>query len=170
MADDLEKKFNAALKLMDEGKCPEAFTKFKKLCEEYPDNPEVWYFKAESGNMASGMFGKNIKNEDIIEAYNKARDLDSENADYHQSYGLFCISIGKYEDAEDAYKAAAECDESRESMFYSEFAIEYYNNIMAQYGEILENDPKAGYKYTKKALEYMLKALDITPEMAKEIL
>lgn len=170
MADDLDKKINAAMKLMDEGKFPEAFSKFKKLCEENPDDAELWYLKAESGNMASGMFGKNVKNEEILEAYNKARDLDSANADYHQSYGQFCISIAKYDEAEEAYKAAAECDESRESTFFSEFAVEYYNNVMAQYGEILEKDPRAGDKFTKKALEYLLKALDITPELAKELL
>lgn len=55
------------------------------------------------------------------------------------------------------------------SALYSEFAIEYYNNVMATYGEIME-DPKARAPYAKKALTYMLKALDIEPEEAKTLL
>ena len=52
---------------------------------------------------------------------------------------------------------------------YSEFAIEYYNHILGSYGEILD-DPKARAKYAKKALEYMLKALDMSEEEAKSLL
>ena len=40
---------------------------------------------------------------------------------------------------------------------------------MGTYGEIME-DPKARAKYAKKALEYMLKALDISAEEAKTLL
>ena len=52
---------------------------------------------------------------------------------------------------------------------YSEFAIEYYNNVLGTYGEILD-DPKARAKYAKKALDYMLKALDMSEEEAKSLL
>lgn len=52
---------------------------------------------------------------------------------------------------------------------YSEFAIEYYNHILADYGEILD-DPKNRVKYAKKALSYMLKALDMSEEEAKSLL
>ena len=48
-------------------------------------------------------------------------------------------------------------------------AIEYFNNVMAQYGEIME-DPKARAPYAKKALQYMLKALDLDAEEAKSLL
>ena len=85
------------------------------------------------------------------------------------AFGLFCISIQKYDEAEEAYRAAAEVDESLTSSLYSEFAIEYYNNVMAQYAEIME-DPKARAPYAKKALQYMLLALDIDAEEAKSLL
>ena len=169
MADDLEKKLNAGMKAMDEGDFKKAYSAFKKLCAENPDNADCWYYKAECGSMASGMFGAKVSNEEIMEAYNKAIELDAENADYYQSYGLFCISINKYDEAEKAYNEAAECDESRAASLYSEFAVEYFNNVMATYGEIME-DPKARAPYAKKALEYMLKALEIEPEEAKTLL
>ena len=169
MADDLEKKLNAGMKAMDEGDFKKAYTSFKKLCAENPDIAECWYYKAECGSMAAGMSGAKVSNEEIMEAYNKAIELDAENADYYQSYGLFCISIGKYEEAETAYNEAAQIDESLAPSLYSEFAIEYYNHILGSYGEILD-DPKARAKYAKKALEYMLKALDMSEEEAKSLL
>ena len=47
--------------------------------------------------------------------------------------------------------------------------MEFFNNVMASYGEIME-DPKARAPYAKKALEYMLKALELSPEEAKSLL
>ena len=168
-ADDIQKKLLAGMKAMDEGDFKKAYSSFKKLCAENPDDADCWYYKAECGNMASGMGEAKIKDEEIIEAYKKAIDLNSENADYLQSYGQFCISIGKYNDAEEAYKAAVEVDDSRIGEFYSEFAVSFYDHVLGTYGEIME-DPKARAPYAKKALEYMLKALDISPEEAKTLL
>lgn len=168
MADDLSKKLAAGMKAMDEGDFKKAYSSFKKLCDENPNNAECWYYKAECGNMAAGMFGAKVKDEDIIEAYNKAIELDPQ-CDYYESYGLYCISINKYDEAEKAFCEAAEADESRSASLYSEFAVEYFNNVMASYGEIME-DPKARAPYAKKALEYMLKALEIEPEEAKSLL
>ncbi len=164
-----EKKLAAAMKAMDEGDFKKAYTAFKKLVVEYPDNADAWYYKAECGNYASGMFGAKVDPQEIMDAYKKAMELDSSRVDYYQSYGQFCISINKYDEAEGAYNEAAEIDESMSSALYSEFAIEYYNNVMATYGEIME-DPKARAPYAKKALTYMLKALDIEPEEAKTLL
>ena len=168
MADDLSKKLAAGMKAMDEGDFKKAYSSFKKLCDENPNDAECWYYKAECGNMAAGMFGAKVKDEDIIEAYNKAIELDPQ-CDYYESYGLYCISINKYDEAEKAFCEAAEADESRSASLYSEFAVEYFNNVMASYGEIME-DPKARALYAKKALEYMLKALEIEPEEAKSLL
>ena len=152
-----EKKIANAMKAMDEGDFKKAYTAFKKLAAEIPDNADVWYYKAECGNYASGMFGAKVDVQEIMDAYKKAIELDGDRVDYYQSYGLFCISVNKYDEAEKAYCEAAEMDESMSASLYSEFAIEYYNNVMATYGEIME-DPKARAPYGKKALEYMLKA------------
>jgi tetratricopeptide (TPR) repeat protein len=164
-----DKKIIAAMKAMDEGDFKKAYSAFKKLVVEYPDNADCWYFKAESGNYASGMFGAKADEQEIMDAYKKAMELDPERVDYYQSYGQFCISIGKYDEAEGAYNEAAEIDESMSSTLFSEFAIEYYNHVMATYGEIME-DPKARAPYGKKALKYMLKALDMDAEEAKSLL
>ena len=115
------------------------------------------------------MFGAKIKDEEIMDDYTKAIELDDANPQYYQSYGLFCISVGKYDEAEKAYNEAAQIDESMAPSLYSEFAIEYYNNVLGTYGEILD-DPKARAKYAKKALGYMLKALDMSEEEAKNLL
>ncbi len=164
-----EKKIVNAIKAMDEGDFKKAYTAFKKLVTEFPDNADIWYYKAECGNYASGMFGAKVDSQEIIDAYKKAIELDEDRVDYYQSYGLFCISVNMYDEAEKAYCEAAEIDESMSASLYSEFAIEYYNNVMATYSEIMEN-PKARAPYGKKALEYMLKALDMTPDEAKSLL
>ena len=164
-----QKKYDAALKVMDQGDFKKAHGSFKKFTEEYPDDAEGWYCRAECANYASGMFGAKIKDEEIMDDYMKAMELDDTNPQYYQSYGLFCISIGKYDEAEKAYNEAAQIDESMAPSLYSEFAIEYYNNVLGTYGEILD-DPKARAKYAKKALDYMLKALDMSEEEAKSLL
>lgn len=170
MADaSAEKKIANAMKAMDEGDFKKAYTAFKKLVVEVPDDPDVWYYKAECGNYASGMFGAKADTQEIMDAYKKAIELDPSRVDYYQSYGQFCISLGKYDEAEGAYNEAAEIDESMSPTLYSEFAIEYYNHAMASYGEIMD-DPKARAPFEKKALSYMLKALDIDPEEAKSLL
>jgi len=166
---EAEKKFEAAMKVMDQGDFKKAYPAFKKFTDEFPQDAEGWYYRAESGNYASGMFGAKVKDEDIMDAYTKAIELDGNRADYYQSYGLFCISINKYDEAEKAYNEAAQIDESLAASLYSEFAIEYYNSIMGNHGDILE-DLKARAPYAKKALEYMLKALDMSPEEAKSLL
>ena len=168
MADDLAKKLATGMKAMDEGDFKKAYSSFKKLCAENPNEAECWYYKAECGSLASGMFGAKVSNEEIMEAYNKAIELDA-NCDYYESYGLFCISINKYDEAEKAFNEAVDADSSRAANLYSEFAVEYFNNVMASYGEIME-DPKARAPYAKKALEYMLKALEIEPAEAKTLL
>ena len=99
----------------------------------------------------------------------KAIELDPENTDYYSSYGSFCISIGKFEEAEGAYSEAAEMDESNASRYLAEFAVDYYNAVLARYGEIMD-DPAARAPYAKKALLFMLKALEIEPEEAKKLL
>lgn len=164
-----QKAYDAAMKKMDAGDFKASLTAFKKYVASYPDDPEGWYFYAESANYAGGMFGARVKDEDILNAYTRAMELDDTRVDYYQSYGLFCISIGKYEEAERAYNEAAEIDTSMAPSLYSEFAIEYYNHVLAAYGEITD-DPKNRVKFAKKALGYMLKALDMSEEEAKTLL
>ena len=165
---DLEKKLMDGMKALDEGDLKKAYSAFKKLAAEFPDVPEVWFYKAEAGNMSSGMAGAKIADDEIADAYKKAIELDSENGDYYAAYGAFCISIGKFEEAEKAYSEAAEIDESNSSRYYSEFAVDYYSMVLARYGEIMD-DPKARAPFAKKAVEYMLKALDISMDEAKTL-
>ena len=63
MADDLAKKLAAGMKAMDEGDFKKAYSSFKKLCAENPDDAECWYYKAECGNYASGMGEAKVKDE-----------------------------------------------------------------------------------------------------------
>lgn len=166
---DTEKQLNDGIRSMEEGDFKKAYSKFKKLTEDSPKSPEAWFLRAESGNMASGMFGAKVSEEEIMASYKKAIELDPENCEYYASYGAFCISVGKYDEAEGAYNEAAELDESESSRFYSEFAADYYSNALARFGEIMD-DPKAREKYARKALLYMLKALDMSAEEAKSLL
>lgn len=162
-----DKKISNAMKAMDEGDFKKAYSYFKKLVIEFPDNAKCWYYKAECGNYASGIFGVKIDIKEIAEAYRMAIKLDSNHADYYQSYGLFCISVGWYDEAETAYCNAADMDKSMAASLYSEFAIEYYSSIMITCDD---GDSKDKALYGKKALKYMLKALEMTPEEAKSLL
>ncbi|MFA7342206.1 MAG: hypothetical protein WCY65_03450 [Candidatus Methanomethylophilaceae archaeon] len=166
---DAEKSMRDGQKEMEKGDFKKAYSKFKKATEEDPSSAEAWFHRAEAGNLASGMFGAKIGDEDIMEAYKKAIELDAENTDYYSSYGSFCISIGKFEEAEGAYSEAAEMDESNASRYLAEFAVDYYNAVLARYGEIMD-DPAARAPYAKKALLFMLKALEMEPEEAKKLL
>jgi len=169
MAGDLEKKLAEGMRPMDQGDFKKAYSSFKKLAAEFPESAEVWFYKAETGNYAAGMAGAKISDDEVAEAYKKAIELDPGNSEYFASYGAFCISVGRFEEAEKAYSEAAEMDESNASRFYSEFAADYYNAVLARFGEIMD-DPKARAPYAKKALLYMLKALDMEPEEAKTLL
>ena len=169
MADDIAKKLAAGMKAMEEGDFKKAYSAYKKICAENPNDAECWYYKAECGNYASGMGEAKVKDEEIIEAYEKAIELDAK-CEYYESYGLFLISINKFDDAEKIFCEAAEADESRSASLYSEFAVEYFNQVTALYDEIIERQPEAKEKFEKKALEYLLKAIDVTPEEAKKLL
>ncbi|MDR2866632.1 MAG: hypothetical protein LBV13_04445 [Methanomassiliicoccaceae archaeon] len=166
---DLEKQLSDGMKAMDEGDFKKAYSKFKKLAEDFPKSAEAWFLRADTGRMASGMFGAKIADEEIMTSYKKAIELDAENCEYYAEYGAFCIEIGKYDEAEKAYNEAAELDSAESPRFFSEFATSYYNNVLAKYGEIMD-DPKARAPYAKKALLYMLKALEMEPEEAKSLL
>lgn len=166
---DLEKMIKDGHKEMEKGDFKKAYSKFKKAAEEFPESAEAWFLKAETGNMASGMFGAKISDDDIVDAYKMAIQLEPENFVYYSSYGGFCISVGKYDEAEGAYKEAAELDEPNAARYLSEFAVDYYHSVIARYGEIMD-DPKAREPYAKKALKYMLLALEIEPEEAKRLL
>ena len=176
MADEMQvrdaaaqKKFDAAMRKMETGDFKGALTAFKKYTDEFPGDAEGWYFRAECASGAVGMFGARVKDEEIISAYQKAIELDGNRVEFYQAYGSFCIDIGKLDEAEMAYNEAAQIDESMSASLYSEFAIAYYDHVLAEYGEILD-DPKNRVKYAKKALSYMLKALDMSEEEAKSLL
>ncbi len=166
---DLDKMIKDGHKEMEKGDFKKAYSKFKKAAEEFPESAEVWFLKAETGNMASGMFGAKISDDDIVDAYKMAIQLEPENFVYYSSYGAFCISVGKYDEAEGAYKEAAELDEPNAARYLSEFAVDFYHSVIARYGEIMD-DPKAREPYAKKALSYMLLALEIDPEEAKKLI
>lgn len=164
-----QKSFEVAMKAMDQGDFKKAHSAFKKFVAEHTEDAEGWYYLAESGYYAAGMFGARVKDEEIIEAYTKAIELDGNRPEFYQSYGHFCIEAGKYDEAEKAYAEAVQIDSSLAASLYSEFAIDYFDNVMAKYGEIMD-DPKARAPYAKKALMYMLKALELDPEEAKSLL
>ena len=67
-----QKKYDAAMKVMDQGDFKKAHGSFKKFTEEYPDDAEGWYCRAECANYASGMFGAKIKDEEKLEVTEEA--------------------------------------------------------------------------------------------------
>lgn len=149
--------------LLTEGEYKKALSKFDKAVKEDPENPEAHYGRAEAG-----MLLPKVSSEDIHSAFNKAIELDPRNAFYLASYGAFCIEEGRFNDAEKAYNQAAEMDPDNAPNYYSEFAVEYYRRAPEIHEDLMDEE---GMKVIRrKALQYLLKAVGMDMDQAKEIL
>ena len=109
-----------------------------------------------------------IKVENIIELYQKAIELDPENVYFLTTLGSFCSDVGKFNEAEQLYTKATEIDEENASLYYSEFAISYFLKAPIIMEKFLDDNTRKMIK--KKSLIYMLRALNMDEEEAKELL
>ncbi len=101
--EEIDKLLKQAYQSLDEGDYQKALSKFDKVVKTDPNNAEAWFGKAEAGVLVP-----KAKTEDILAAYRKAAELYPKNPLYHSSMGSFCVETGLFNDAEAAYKMAAE--------------------------------------------------------------
>jgi len=136
---------------------------FKEAIRMAPDNPQAYFGRAEA---SLGI--QNISAEDIAADYEKAIELNDREPLYYVRYGGFCIDEMMFKKAEECYIKAAEIDDANSRHYFSEFANEYV------FMENVKKELKKGKSRTKrvytKALRYLLKGIDLSPEDALDYL
>src|SRR5881392_1628515 len=120
--------------------------------------------KADPSN-AVAFFGEA---EEIMALYKKAIELDGENPQYRDALASFCVDLGRFNDAEEQYNAAARLDEENAPFYWSEFAIQYARKAPVIMEQFL--DDKTRDMIRQKALTYALKALGVEKDDAKRLL
>jgi tetratricopeptide (TPR) repeat protein len=154
------KDLEAGQKLMGEGEFKKALNKFKKVLKEDQKNAMAWFLKAEC------YIGVPKMNDDeVLEAYNKAIELEEGNPFFYLSRGAFCLESGKWTIAEESYKKAAELDEENEARYLSEFGVEYFNAMSRKYGDKKEYMKEA----KKKAATYLLMSIGLDVDEFKTL-
>lgn len=136
--------------LMNDGEFTKALNKFKKVLSTDEKNALAWFLKAECYVGVPKM-----TDDEVLEAYNKAIELEKGNPFFLISRGAFCLESGKWTIAEESYKKAAEIDKENEGRYFSEFGVEYYNAMANKYGD----NPAYMKEAKKKAVTYLLKAI-----------
>ncbi|MFQ6012620.1 MAG: tetratricopeptide repeat protein [Thermoplasmata archaeon] len=141
----------------------QAFRQFQAAVKKDPKNAYAHFCQAEA---ALGL--NDLEPGDIASLYQRAIDLEPENPQYLNAYGLFCIDVGRFKAAEEAFNQAATVDAENAALYYSDFAVNYYRQapvVMQQY-----LDATTERMIAKKALDYLLKALDMTEEEMRSLL
>lgn len=140
-----------------------AYKHFDKATKADPGNAVAFFGKAES---ALGV--PKVEADEILALYKKAIELDGENPQYRDALASFCVDLGRFNEAEEQYNAAAKLDEDNAPFYWSEFAIQYARKAPVVMQQFM--DDKTRDMIRQKALGYALKALGIEKEDAKRIL
>ena len=160
---DIEKDMMKAETLLAQFEYEKARKKFNDVIKADPKNAMAYFGKAEA---TLGMPKAKIEN--IMELYQKAFELEPDNVYYLTTLGSFCSDIGRFNEAEQYYTKATEIDEENASVYFSEFAISYFIKAPIIMEKFLDDNTRKMIK--KKSLVFMLQALDMTEEEAKELL
>jgi len=143
-----------------------AYKHFDKAAKADPTNATAFFGKAEA---ALGM--PKMEGEKILEFYLKAVELAPDNPQYLEAYGLFCLDMQRFGDAEKAFNSAADADPDEAPMYWAEFAVQYVQRApAAMEAKGLNLDEKTMEIIQRKALEYALKSLQLDKETAKKLL
>lgn len=160
---DASKEILAGQRLLAQMKYKEAMSKFNRAIKIDPNNPEAYFGKAEAATCIP-----KISEEEVIEAYKKAIDLNAKNPLYYQRLGAFYLDIGRFKDAEKCYRKAVEIDSEGAGYYLSELAFEYYQSAIRRLDEDAKNEELD--KIIKNSILYFLQAIDVDPEHAKRLL
>jgi len=160
MGADVNKDLEEGQMLLNDGEFNKALNKFKKVLAADEKNALAWFLKAEC------YIGVPKMGEDeVLEAYNKAIELEKGNPFFLISRGAYCLDAGKWTIAEESYKKAAELDKDNEARYLSEFGVEYYNAMANKYGD----NPAYMKEAKKKAVTYLLKSIGMNVDELKTL-
>ena len=106
--------------------------------------------------------------EKAIVHYNKAVEGDPENPMYHALFGRFLVDVGKFNDAEREYRAAAQTDIENSAEYMMELASSYMRVAPIAMEKFMNDETMLIIK--RKALGWALDALEITPDEMKKLL
>jgi tetratricopeptide (TPR) repeat protein len=140
-----------------------AYKAFDKATKADPANAVAFFGKAEA---ALGV--PKVEAEEILGLYKKAIELDGENPQYRDALASFCVDLGRFNEAEEQYNAAAKLDPENGPFYWSEFAIQYARKAPVVMEQFL--DDKTRDMIRQKALMYALKALGLEKDDAKRLL
>jgi len=163
MADTIEKDLMDAQDALASGDFEKAVSKYNKAIKADPKRAEAHFGKAEA---AVGV--PKISQEEVMESYKKAVELDPKNPIFQSSYAAFLVEAGRFNEAEAAYIKAAELDPDNARYYFSEFGVEYTIRAPIVMEKFL--DDKTKDMILKKGLKYLLKAAGMTEEDAKRLL
>ena len=149
--------------LLAEFEYGKARKKFNDIIKANSKCAQAYFGKAEAS-----LGEHKVKAEEIQELYQKAIDLEPDNVYFITSLGAFWIEIGRFNDAEELYTKATELDEENAGMYFSEFAMGYAMKAPIVMEKFLDDNTRMMIK--KKSFTFMLKALDLSEEEAKNIL
>ena len=159
---EVEKLLGDAKDLLSYGEFAKAVRKYDKVIKADPTNAEGYFGKAEASIGVPKM-----KIIEIAALYRKAIESDPDNPFYRVSYGAFCLDHGILQQAEEMYTKAAELDPECAHLHYSELAIGYYKNGIMFLDRQLN---KTEEDIVKTSLKYSIKALNLEPKQAIELL
>jgi len=140
-----------------------AYKHFDKAIKADPASAIAHFGKAES---ALGV--PKVEPEEILGLYKKAIELDGENPQFRDGLASYCVDLGRFNEAEEQYNAAAKLDGDNAAFYWSEFAVQYARKAPVIMEQFL--DDKTRDMIRQKALTYALKALGIEKDDAKRLL
>jgi len=141
----------------------EAYKHFDKAAKADLKNPVAWFGKAEA---ALGL--PKIEPDEILSFYKKAVELEPEHPQFLEALASFSMDMGRFNEAEQYYNKAAECDADNASYYWSEFAVNYRAKAPVAMEQFL--DDKTRDMIAQKALSYALKAIALSKDEAKRLL
>jgi tetratricopeptide (TPR) repeat protein len=159
---EIEKRLDEGRKFLEKGEYKKAMKKFNDILKEDPENSDAHFGKAEA---SLGI--PKVTLQEIAQCYRNAIKYDSENIFFLTSYGEFCLTNGLLKQAEENYLKAIELDPESSPLYYSDLALGYYKNGNLFFDRQLDMTEK---DITSNALTYILKALKIENDKAKNLI
>jgi tetratricopeptide (TPR) repeat protein len=144
-----------------------AFAHFAKAAKLDPKNPWARFGMAEASLGVS-----KVEPETRLAFYAEAVKLAPDVPPFLDAYANACMDLGRFADAEKAYGNAAEADPENAPFYFSEFAVRFWREAPGRMAEMTgqEPDEETLDVIARKALDYMLRALDMDRTRAKRLL
>lgn len=171
----LEQEIAEAQDLIAAGDFPGAVRRFNKIIKTNPSSADAYFGKAEAA-----IGDSSVSVDEVIACYKKALDIDGRNPMYWSSFAVYLMEQGKFDEAESAYNKAAETDPENARYYYSEFGVEYALRGPSSIRVFLEGKDiddkmkevlsKKEESIKKKALQYLLKSIELSEADAKKLI